>query len=286
MNLTDRLTRRSLLTVAFAAALALAAAAPSLVHAEDTKPPTLYLIGDSTVKNSNKGQQGWGAPFAAFFDPAKGTVSNRARGGRSSRTNLNEGLWDAVVAELKPGDYVLMQFGHNDGGPIDSGRARASLHGNGEESQEVTIKETGKKETVHTYGWYLRKYIADAKAKGATPIVLSPVPRNIFKEGKVARAGGDYGKWAAEAAKQGGAAFVDLNGIIADRYDALGPEKVAPLFTEADHTHTGPAGAELNAASVVAGLKALPASPLAGMLSEKGKAIAACPSSQVVATGK
>src|SRR5262249_33797082 len=82
--------------------------------ADDAKPPErlpkLYIIGDSTVKNGTKGQMGWGDPFAGHFDPAKVTVVNRARGGRSSRTFLTEGLWDAIVADLKPGDFVLIQF--------------------------------------------------------------------------------------------------------------------------------------------------------------------------------
>lgn len=76
--------------------------------------PTLFLIGDSTVNNGAKGLQGWGTPFVKLFGPAKITVLNRARGGRSSRTFLTEGLWDQVAAQLKPGDYVLMRFGHND----------------------------------------------------------------------------------------------------------------------------------------------------------------------------
>ncbi|MBV9850231.1 MAG: hypothetical protein JO250_11200 [Armatimonadetes bacterium] len=135
--------------------------------------------------------------------------SSTARGGRSSRTYLTEGLWEAVRADLKAGDFVLMQFGHNDGGsPATS--YRASLKGNGEETRTVTDPKTSKTETVHSYGWYLRRYIADARAKGASPIVLSPVPRNIWKDGKVARNANDFGKCASEAARTGGAAFVDL----------------------------------------------------------------------------
>ncbi len=97
-----------------------------------------------------------------------------------------------------------MQFGHNDGGPLDSGRGRASLKGTGEETQEVTDAKTGKKVLVHTYGWYMRKYVADARAKGATAVVLSPIPRNIWKNDRVERASNNYGKWAAEAAKAEG----------------------------------------------------------------------------------
>src|SRR5438046_3603940 len=125
-------------------------------------------------------------------DATKIKIENRAIGGRSSRTFLPEGRWVEVLADLKSSDFVLMQFGHNDGGPLTQGRARASLKGNGEETQEVTDEKTGKKETVHTYGWYIRKYIADAKAKGATPIVCSPIPRNMWKHDKVLRAANDY----------------------------------------------------------------------------------------------
>ena len=232
--------------------------------------PALFLIGDSTVNTPTKGVAGWGTPLAALFDKTKVNVENRARGGRSSRTYYTEGLWDEVAASLKPGDFVLMQFGHNDGGPLTGGRARASIKGNGEETKAVEDQTTGKKELVHTYGWYLRKYITDAKSKGATPIVLSLIPRNMWTDGKVNRAANDYGKWAAEAAKMEGALFIDLNEIIARRYEEAGPEKVMELyFTPADHTHTTPAGAQLNAICVVEGIQKLKDCPLAGYLLTK-----------------
>ena len=227
--------------------------------------PTLFIIGDSTVKNHTAGLEGWGDPIAAYFDKTKIVVENDALGGRSSRTFLTEGLWDKALTDMKPGDFVLMQFGHNDGGSPKTSY-RASLKGVGEETQTVVNPKTGVTETIHTYGWYLRKYVADAKAKGATAIVLSPIPRNIWTAGgKVARSGGDYGLWASEAAKAAGASFVDLNAIIADKYDALGAEKVKAYFP-GDHTHTSPQGAELNAASVVEGLKGLKACPLCAFL--------------------
>lgn len=240
--------------------------------APPSRLPTLFLIGDSTVNNRTPGQLGWGGPLAEFFDPAKIRVENRARGGRSSRTYLTEGLWEQVLAELKPGDFVLMQFGHNDGGSLTGNRGRASIKGNGEETQEVTDPNTGKTETVHTYGWYLRKYAADAKAKGAVPIVLSPVPRNLWKEGRVARASGDYGKWAAEAARASGAHFVDLNELVARRYEEAGAEKVQALyFGPTDHTHTTPAGARVNAASVAEGIRALEGCSLRDFLAPRAE---------------
>ncbi|HTK38594.1 MAG TPA: rhamnogalacturonan acetylesterase [Pyrinomonadaceae bacterium] len=225
--------------------------------------PTLFIIGDSTVNNSGEGFQGWGNVIGELFDKAKINIENRARGGRSSRTFYTEGLWDQALSEIKKGDFVLIQFGHNDGGPIDKEKARGSLKGVGDETKEIIVEATGKKETVHTYGWYIRKFISDARSKGGIPIVLSPIPRNIWKEGKVVRASTDYGKWAEESAKTGNAFFVDLNEIIAERYEKEGQEKVAgTYFTSKDHTHTTPAGARLNAASVVEGLKKLKKVPL------------------------
>jgi len=218
--------------------------------------PTLYIIGDSTVKNHTAGLQGWGDPIAALFNPAKITVENDALGGRSSRTFLTEGLWDKVAPRIKPGDFVLMQFGHNDGGSVTKGY-RASLKGTGDETQDVVNEKSGKPETVHTYGWYLRKYVDDTKSKGATPIVISPIPRNMWNaENKVGRNSNDYGKWASEVAHNESALFIDLNEIVADKYDALGPDKVKAYFP-GDHTHTNDAGATLNAESVADGIKTL-----------------------------
>ena len=224
----------------------------------DYKPelPTLFLIGDSTVKNSwdkgTDGLWGWGKPLESHFDHSKINVENQALGGTSSRSYITQGHWERVLALVKPGDYVMMQFGHNDGGGAN---ARGSLRGNGEETQEVTVA-AGSPETVHTYGWYIRKYIADTKAKGATPIVCSLIPRNNWRDGKVNRAGSSYGGWAQEAAKQGEALFIDLNSIIADHYDEMGQEAVKPLFPK-ETTHTGWRGAKLNAECVVEGVKRL-----------------------------
>jgi lysophospholipase L1-like esterase len=229
------------------------------------KLPTLFVVGDSTANNNANGGRGWGDPFIAFFDASKINVLNRARAGRSSRTFITEGLWDRVLAEMKRGDFVLIQFGHNDGGPVnDASRARGSLPGLGEETQEIDNLLTKQHEVVRTYGWYMRKMIADAKAKGATPIVLSLTVRNIWKEGKVERGSGHYGEWASEIAKSQKVLFIDVTKLIADRYEKLGEEKVKALFGP-DHTHTSPAGAELNAALIVEGIKAIK-SPLKSFL--------------------
>jgi lysophospholipase L1-like esterase len=250
-----------------------APARPAEQRAINPKLPTLFVVGDSTANNNASGALGWGDPFKAYFDAAKINVLNRARAGRSSRTFLTEGLWDKVLQDVKPGDFVLIQFGHNDGGPLNTERARGSLPGLGEETKEVSMPD-GHQETVQTFGWYMRKFIADTKAKGATPIVLSLTVRNIWKEGRVERGAGSFREWAAEIARAQGVRFIDLTTIVADRYEALGEEKVKALFGP-DHTHTSPAGAELNAASVVAGLKGLKGHPLDKYFSPRAKTVAA-----------
>ncbi len=237
--------------------------------------PTLFLIGDSTVRNGRgdgaDGQWGWGEPIVQYFDTAKINVVNRAVGGLSSRTYLTLGHWDRVLAMLKPGDFVMMQFGHNDNGPLDdTARARGTLKGTGEETQAIDNPLTKQHEVVHTYGWYLKRFIADTRAKGATPIVCSLIPRKIWKDGKIVRDSASYAGWAAQVARSERVGFVDLNERIAKRYDELGPEKVDPLFGD-PHTHTSRAGAELNAEVVVEGLKAIPGDPLAKYFSERAR---------------
>lgn len=224
--------------------------------------PTIYIIGDSTVRNgSGKGDGGlwgWGDYLYTHIDTNRISVKNFAIGGRSSRTFITEGRWDKIMAVLKPGDYVIMQFGHNDGGAInDNSRARGTIKGTGDETEEIDNMLTGKHETVHSFGWYMRKYAADTKAKGAIPIICSLIPRNIWQDGKVVRSSEDYAKWARESAEKEKAFFIDLNEIIAKKYEAIGEEKVKTEFFVTDHTHTTKAGAILNAEAVAGGIKSL-----------------------------
>jgi len=217
--------------------------------------PVCYIIGDSTVRNGDgsgkNAQWGWGSFIADHFDTTKISIRNYAIGGRSSRTFITEGRWDKILATLKKGDYVIMQFGHNDGGPLDdTARARGTIKGIGDESKEIYNPITKKQERVYTYGWYMRKYIRDTKSKGAIAIVCSPVPRNDWKDGKVVRSSESYGKWAKEVAEQEAAYFIDLNEMIAAKYEEMGAEKIKPFFP-ADHTHTNMEGAKLNAEIVI-----------------------------------
>ena len=240
--------------------------------------PSLFLVGDSTVRNGRgdgaNNQMGWGEPFVAYFDTSKINVVNRAIGGRSSRTYITEGHWAETLALIKSGDVVLFQFGHNDGAPLDdAARARGTIKGVGDESQEIENPILKRHEVVHTFGWYMTQYIEDTKAKGATPIICSFVPRKIWKDGKIVRGVDSYGGWAREVAEKQHVGFIDLNEISSRKYDALGEAGVEPLFGD-PHTHTTLAGAVINAESVVSGLKALPNDPVANDFSAKGKAIA------------
>jgi lysophospholipase L1-like esterase len=235
---------------------------PGFASDQDTsrRLPVLFIVGDSTVKNRTRGQEGWGEPLAKLFDKAKIQVQNHAIGGRSSRTFQTEGRWAKVLDRAQKGDFVLIQFGHNDGGPLaDTKRARGSLRGTGDETKEIDNPITKKKEVVHTYGWYLRKYIAEARAKGVTPIVLSPVPRcprRQVEKGAVEKNG--YVGWAEKVAKEEKALFIDLNRLIMARWVGMEPADIrGKYFTAADGTHTNPAGAELNSGCVAEGLRGL-----------------------------
>ncbi len=230
--------------------------------------PTLYIIGDSTVKNgSGKGQDnmwGWGSFLCEHFDTTRIHIENHAIGGRSSRTFITEGRWDKILTTLKTGDFVLMQFGHNDNSAInDSTRARGTIKGLGEGVEEIDNLLTKKHETVHSYGWYMRRYVDETKAKGAIPIICSPVPRNAWKDGKIATPEVGQRQWAEAVAKSNGAFYVDLYGLIIPHYEAIGEEKVkTQFFTPKDNTHTNETGAKLNVSSVVEGLKTLKDCPL------------------------
>jgi len=249
--------------------------------------PSLILIGDSTVRNGHDdgqgkaltGQWGWGHPLAEYFDRSRINIVNRAVGGLSSRTYITSGHWQRTLALVKRGDVVIMQFGHNDNNPVnDSSRARGTLRGTGEEVEEIDNLLTQQHETVHTYGWYLRRFINDIHAKGATPIVCSPIPiKRWDAQGKTRRSRGDYAGWAALVAQEEGTGFIDLNELIAARYDALGHEAVMGLFpqmTPEETVHTNMPGARLNAEVVVSGIQAMGLQPLVAALNDRGRAIA------------
>ena len=218
-----------------------------------------FITGDSTVKNEDKddGMWGWGAVANTIFDEKKITIANCAKAGRSTRTYLNEGRWDQVYNSLQPGDFVLLQFGHNDIGPIDNNKMRGTIPGTSDSTHVYRMEKSGDYELVYTFGWYLKKFIQDVREKGATPILLSLTPRNEWPNGKIERRNDTYGKWYREVAEATGVEFVDVHNITADLLDKKcgSKEKAAPYYKR-DHTHTSKKGALNNAQSVKKGLKA------------------------------
>jgi lysophospholipase L1-like esterase len=229
----------------------------------DQSLPTLFIIGDSTVHNPLKGDEGWGDAIKPLFDRTRINVVNRAVGGRSSRTFLNEGHWKGILALAKSGDFVLMQFGHNDPGAIDDAKARGSLPGIGDETKTVT-KVDGSGETVRTFGAYMDQYVTDAKAKGMTPIVCSWIPHCPKPKGTspavmptLPMTPTTYTLWAQQIAEKEHVDFIDLNGIIWQHYAAYTPDELKTKFFAPDYTHTTPAGAALNAQCVVEGIRKL-----------------------------
>ena len=253
-------------------------AVESRAPALDAALPSIFIAGNSTAaRGAGARQQGWGVPFADYFDTTKVNVVNRARGGRSSRTFVSEGLWEKLLADVKAGDVVLIEFGHNDGGAInDTLRARGSLPGLGDDSVAIDNLLTKKHEVVHSFGWYMRKMIAETRAKGATPVVLSLTVRNLWKNGQVERGSGRYSLWSADVARAAGVQFIDLTNLVADQFQTMGEARVKELYQQ-DYAHFTAEGADIHARTVVSGLKALRPSPVRGVLSPKGDSVRADP---------
>lgn len=234
--------------------------------------PTLWIIGDSTVRNGSYedgglGQWGWGRPIRYWFDETKINIQNRAVGGTTSKS-FQDAHWPWIMQEIKPGDFLIAQFGHNDAGtprgnddelhPVAArggGGPRGARGATSGPATQAAAAAPTTQQMMHSFGWYMRKYVTDAKSKGAVWAALcSPIPRNNWREGTIGPDG-----WTAtvqEAAAGSGATFIPLNAMIIERYKVLGQQKVTDeLFPEREGTHPSWAGAVLNAEVVVQGLK-------------------------------
>jgi lysophospholipase L1-like esterase len=264
--------------------------------------PTIFVLGDSTARNSGNGRSGqpivgWGTPLADYFDSAKISVANVAHAGTSSRTYYNNtNDWPSVLPRIKAGDFMLIVFGINDGGPPRAVRDRGSIPGIGDETVDLK-RDDGTVETAHTYGWYMSTMANAARDKGARVYFLTVTARNIWtnpkakfrdatpidplpadydpRQDKIERgtANGQYTQWTKQLGQKLHLPVLDLTDLCADKYELMGREKVNALYS--DHNHTYLPGADIVAASVVSGLKAFKDSPFIPLLSEKGKAVAA-----------
>ncbi|MEJ6980614.1 rhamnogalacturonan acetylesterase [Pedobacter sp. P351] len=213
----------------------------------------VYLIGDSTVCTQPVSQApvtGWGTPFAVFFDKTV-EVSNHARGGRSTRTFISENRWMPVANALKKGDYVFMQFGHND------------------EAKEEIYKE--RYTSPEDYRKNLIRFITETRAKQATPVLVTPVSRRKFdKDGKASETHVEYSKVVAEVSAALKVPMVDLDTRSRQLYESFGPENSKLLFNISepganpqfpngvnDNTHFSEYGARLLAELVLDEMKKL-----------------------------
>lgn len=175
---------------------------------------TVYLVGDSTMSVKEKKaypETGWGLPFAVFMDTTV-TVDNRAKNGRSTKTFITEGLWQPVVESLKPGDFVLIQFGHND---------------------EVPTKQSYTPETQFSAN--LNRFVNEVRSKKATPVLLTPVARRKFDEaGSVVDTHAAYASLVRNVAAQNNVTLIDLSRISMEMLQKLGPEKSVLLYNHLD----------------------------------------------------
>lgn len=215
-------------------------AAVGAVRIEPADVPTLYLVGDSTVTDQpSEPAASWGQMLPAFLD-GQVAVANHAESGETLKSFLTELRLDKVLSTIGKGDWLFIQFGHND-----------------QKAQwPQTYAEAGT-----TYRTYLKAYIAEARRRGATPVlVTSPERRNFDAAGRIKPSLGDYPAAVRAVATEEGVAVIDLNAASVAIYEALGPAVSPQAFNDggADRTHHNNYGAWLLARAVTEGMRALP----------------------------
>jgi len=195
--------------------------------------PTIYVAGDSTsTDQSGEPFNSWGQMLPRFFKPEV-AVANHGESGESLRGFLGEHRWAKVLSLLKPGDYVLIQMGHND--------------------QKEKGEGVG---AFTTYKADLKRFVADTRDHGATPVLISPMNRlNFGDDGKIVNTLGDYPEAVRQAAKETGAALIDLNAMSKLFYDALGQADAHLAFAGNDKTHHDNYGSYELAKCIVEGIR-------------------------------
>jgi len=214
----------------------LAAVALAFFAFQQANEITVYLIGDSTMADKEVKaypETGWGMPFRYFFDQTV-TVDNRAKNGRSTRTFIEEGRWQPVVENLKEGDYVLIQFGHND---------------------EVQTKKSYT--TQDQFKANLARFVTESRSKNAIPVLITPVARRKFDaQGKIEETHAVYTQLVKDVAKQLNVPLIDLDKESQELVQQFGPDASKYLYNHlepgenphypegrADNTHFSELGA-------------------------------------------
>ena len=207
--------------------------------------PIIWLIGDSTVASYSKDLEplaGWGQ-FLSEYCKAGVKVNNCAKSGRSTKSFINEKLWDTVVFGLKKGDYLMIQFGHN-----DQAKNKPQLYAPAQGSYKV----------------FLKKFISEAKAKGVHPILVTPVMRRLYTHGKLCNSLEEYSAAMKAVAKDVDVPLIDLNQIMFDKMLSMSREKTKKLYNHCppgkykkwingrnDNTHFNEYGAQIVAGWLV-----------------------------------
>ncbi|KFY21489.1 hypothetical protein V493_07365 [Pseudogymnoascus sp. VKM F-4281 (FW-2241)] len=246
------------LILAFGAILAAVEAAPKLL-----------ICSDSTTANYESGAlQGWGYYIGDYLSI---TVSNQARNGRSTRSFINEGLWDNLLSDTTEGDLVVIEMGHNDDVDLGTDTAdRGTLPGIGDDSVTV-ITSTGESEVVYSFGWYLRKMIKDVQDVGGIPLISGMVNRNYW-DGNTLQNEWLFATYAEEVATQASVEYIDHTKYSVNKWQSMGPTTAKTYFPN-DNTHTSPEGAVVNAETFVEAIKCVSAtSQLLDYLNSKGTA--------------
>ncbi len=213
-------------------------------------PITIFIAGDSTAaikKVDRRPETGWGEFLQQHFNSDQVRVDDRAKNGRSTRTFISEGLWDGIVKDLKPGDYVFIEFGHND------------------ESKQKVDRYT----PLEEFRGNFMRFVKDVRARGANPVLLTPVARRKFGEdGKLIDTHGDYPGVIRTVASEMNVPLIDMQKLSSAVVEKYGPEPSRELFLQVrkgenpnypvgveDNTHFSPLGAELMAAQAVNGIR-------------------------------
>ncbi|KAG7452303.1 rhamnogalacturonan acetylesterase [Guyanagaster necrorhizus] len=212
---------------------------------------TVYMAGDSTMAEGGggSGTDGWGQYLGQYLSVA---VVNKAIAGRSARSYTDEGRFDTFIDTVSSGDYIVIEFGHNDGlsGAVDNGREDA--YGDGYNTTATVTTSDGESLVIHTFPYYIQNAVSSLQARGAIPIVSSQTPDNDWDNGVITDPP-RFVAYAETAATRTGATYINHYTYVAQAYEALG-ETVVDEYYPLDHTHTSVEGANVVAEAFVRGL--------------------------------
>jgi lysophospholipase L1-like esterase len=196
--------------------------------------PTIYLLGDSTVCDQpSEPYNSWGQMLTRFFEPSV-AIANHAESGESLKSSLAARRLDKVLSLMKPGDYLFIQYAHND---------------EKERGEGVGAFTTFKSD--------LKRFVTEARKRGGIPVLITPVQRRTFDaSGKITNSHGDYPEAVRLVAREDNVPLIDLHAMSELFYEALGPEKSKRAFKDGDGTHHNNYGSYELAKCVVEGIKA------------------------------